>query len=108
MIQTVIFTNEKVTQKLHSFRKIKIYSFSNPNAVALLQLLCAKGTHILQTKSKLAEDSVQELINLIMNYRDPNLNSGDDSDADEEKDDEQYDGMSSFGFLMQEAEKKKF
>ena len=45
----------------------------------VFQLLCAKGTHILQTKSKLAEESVQELINIIMTYEDPSL-QGDESD----------------------------
>ena len=53
------------------------------NIFYLLQLLCAKGTHTLQTKSKLAEESVQELINIIMTYEDPSL-QGDDSDAEDD------------------------
>ena len=58
----------------------------------MFQLLCAKGTHTLQTKSKLAEDSVQELINLIMNYDDPNLQTGTESDSETVKDEDKYAG----------------
>ena len=54
-----------------------------------MQLLCAKGTHTLQTKSKLAEDSVQELINMIMNYDDPSLQDSEDSDPEKLIEDEE-------------------